>query len=120
MYPTLHVHTSTPLPNASTHTFVYNVRHAQGKYSMDYAQDMDGVRMQKLLAGMKDRGATVAVVEASTEALSRGWMQVGRPHALARAGSAARVRACVHSMRSGPRLRLCGGCMELRLVLPLS
>lgn len=44
---------------------------------------MDGVRMQKLLAGMRDRGATVAVVEASTEALSRGWMQV-------RAGARAR------------------------------
>jgi hypothetical protein len=45
---------------------------------VDYSGDFDGVRMQKLLAGMHDRGATAAVVEASTEAVARGWMEVGR------------------------------------------
>lgn len=47
----------------------------QGKYEIDYSQDMDGVRIQKLLAGARDRGATAMVVEASTEALSRGWLE---------------------------------------------
>ncbi|KAI8466586.1 MAG: Mur ligase [Monoraphidium minutum] len=47
----------------------------QGKYSIDYTHDMDGVKIQKLLSGMRDRGATVGVLEASTEALSRGWLE---------------------------------------------
>ncbi|GBF91369.1 hypothetical protein Rsub_04109 [Raphidocelis subcapitata] len=47
----------------------------KGKYRVDYPHDMDGMRLQKLLAGMRDRGATAAVVEASAEALVQGWME---------------------------------------------
>jgi len=66
-----HTHTNLPHPHAPP-----TPPPSQGKYHVDHSQDMDGVRLQKLLAGMRDRAATAAVVEVSTEALARGWMEV--------------------------------------------
>ncbi len=126
-----------------------------GKYSIDYAQDLDGVRVQvgwvgwvgwgggggvggwdggfggvvldsnrllslhvgpahaapvrcafsdrqKILCGMRDRGATAAVVEASTEAIARRWLEVRRP--AGGLGGCSDVRGRGPGARSSPPL----------------
>ncbi len=58
----------------------------EGKYEAP-DQAPDGLQIQKLLAGMADRGADVAVVECAAEGLDQGRCEPPDPSAAGTAGS---------------------------------